>query len=157
MKKVIRGIIVLFVIIFIWHNSLQDAMHSEYASLAVVHLMQPLLATLGVTVSTGVLDALLRKVAHLSEFTLLGFVLCTSCSFFNGLNEKKVWVTLLIGLCVAVIDELLQRFSPGRSCQVSDMLLDWCGVWIGLGMAVGVGRIRAVLGRDKSRCKKKRL
>ncbi|SDM78693.1 VanZ like family protein [Megasphaera paucivorans] len=107
--------------------------------------------------STRVLDALLRKVAHLSEFTLLGFVLCTSCSFFNGLNEKKVWVTLLIGLCVAVIDELLQRFSPGRSCQISDMLLDWCGVWIGLGMAVGVRKIRAVLGRDKSRCKKKRL
>lgn len=48
MKKVIGGIIALFVIMFIWHNSLQDAMHLEYASLAVVHLMQPLLATLGV-------------------------------------------------------------------------------------------------------------
>jgi hypothetical protein len=27
------------------------------------------------------------------------------------------------------------------------MLLDWCGVWIGMGMAVGVGKIREVVRR----------
>ncbi|HBE14760.1 MAG TPA: hypothetical protein DCY72_00720, partial [Ruminococcaceae bacterium] len=29
---------------------------------------------------------------------------------------------------VAVIDEIIQLFPAGRSCQVSDMLLDFCGV-----------------------------
>lgn len=133
--------------IMIWHNSLQDAMHSEYASLSIVYFVQPILVKLGFTVPTGVLDAVLRKMAHLSEFTLLGFVLCSTCSFFPVLNKRNIGVTLLIGLCIAVIDELLQRFSPGRSCQVSDMLLDWCGVWIGMGMAVGVGKIREVVRR----------
>lgn len=147
MKRCIGGIIAFIVIIFIWHNSLQDATHSEYASLSLVYFVQPILGKLGITVPVGLLDAVLRKMAHLSEFTLLGFALCSTCSFFPVLNKRNIGVTLLIGLWVAVIDELLQRFSPGRSCQISDMLLDWCGVWIGMGMSVGVGKIREVVRR----------
>jgi hypothetical protein len=94
MKKVIGGIIVITAIIFIWHNSLQDAKHSEYASLSLVYFVQPILGKLGITVSVNLLDAVLRKMAHLSEFTLLGFVLFSTCSFFPVLNKRNIEVTI---------------------------------------------------------------
>ena len=36
-----------------------------------------------------------------------------------------------IGLIIAVCDELIQLTSPGRACQLADMLLDLCGVLTG--------------------------
>ncbi len=39
---------------------------------------------------------------------------------------------LLIAALYSVTDEFHQRFVPGRSCQLSDMLLDSCGAAIGI-------------------------
>ena len=46
-----------------------------------------------------------------------------------------------IGLAAAICDELIQLTSPGRSCQISDMLLDFCGVLAGALILMLVFRI----------------
>ena len=73
-----------------------------------------------------------RKLAHFTEFFVLG---CLSSAFFQRIaGEKKkplaagAAAASCYGLAAAVTDELLQLSSPGRSCQVSDMLLDLSGV-----------------------------
>ena len=38
---------------------------------------------------------------------------------------------LILGFLIASIDESIQLFSPGRSSQISDVLLDTFGVWAG--------------------------
>ncbi len=91
------------------------------------------------------IDHPVRKTAHATEYAVLGFFLAGSYS-----DRRKKWrfsigVPWMIGTAYAVSDEFHQWFVPGRSCQVSDMLLDSCGVFAG----VFVGQVlwRCLVGR----------
>ncbi len=76
-------------------------------------------------------DHPVRKTAHATEYAVLGFLIAGSYA-----DRKKKWIELLlvpfaIGALYAVSDEIHQMFVPGRSCQVTDMLIDSCGVLAG--------------------------
>ncbi len=72
----------------------------------------------------------LRKCAHFTEYLILG-VLVTSTLYHMSVHRK---VLAGIGLCgiAAAIDETIQLFVPGRSGQVSDVLLDCFGTFVGI-------------------------
>lgn len=70
-------------------------------------------------------DHIVRKIAHFTEFFLLGGLLGGVCALFW---RPMFWQPLLVGVGVAVCDELLQLGFDGRSCEVKDMLLDGLGV-----------------------------
>ena len=67
----------------------------------------------------------LRKVAHASEYTLLGFLLM-------GAFQGKKGRALLTGALYAVSDEVHQLFVPGRSGQIMDVMIDSSGVILGI-------------------------
>ena len=68
----------------------------------------------------------------------------------NPVERKKILRNMLwcaaIALVYAVSDELHQLFSPGRSCQIKDMLIDFCGASAGI---AAVNSIRLRLHRRK--------
>lgn len=74
-----------------------------------------------------------RKTAHFCEYALLGFLLACVCVSFYKKEKFTFLISWLAGSLYAVSDETHQYFVPGRSCQVSDMLLDACGVAAGAG------------------------
>ena len=131
--------------IFIWHNSLQDAVNSERASLYFVALVRRLLAVTTASFSISWLDHVLRKLAHLTEFAALGYALM---SLFVHLQVSKLWHNvgnvLALGFIIASVDECLQLFSVGRSCQLSDVCLDLVGVIVGGLVAWVVKRVRGL-------------
>lgn len=78
------------------------------------------------------IDHMVRKGAHFAEYTLLG-ILMSASFWFNGRRGSRFWLLAWgIGACYAVSDELHQYFVPGRSCQISDMILDSAGVLFGV-------------------------
>ena len=66
-------------------------------------------------------ERLLRKLAHFSEFAVLGFLLA-QCF------RVRVARPLLAGLLCALGDETVQLFIPGRSGQIHDVWIDFAGV-----------------------------
>lgn len=71
----------------------------------------------------------IRKLAHFSEYTVLGIGLC-------GLMRvlvKRYWgiAAIVLGAVLASLDEFHQLFIPGRSAMVSDVVIDSCGVVVG--------------------------
>ncbi len=77
-------------------------------------------------------DRFVRKLAHFFIYTILG--LCCANAFYLTLShlKKAFGFSLLAGCLYAVSDEIHQLFVPGRSCQLSDMALDSCGVLCGI-------------------------
>lgn len=129
---------------FIWHNSLLDADNSERASLGIVVALQRVLAWINVQVSTGRLDHIIRKIAHLTEFTALGFcLLALFWQFTHGLKGRSLNFTFLFGLLIAGVDETLQLFSAGRSCQLSDVGIDFTGVVLGACISLLVHKLHS--------------
>ena len=84
-------------------------------------------------------DLVVRKCAHFSEYAILGGLLLV---FFSKLTKKRYGVAWLCGTVYAVLDEWHQAYSPGRSCEVRDVLLDSAGVICGIVLIVCIGKIR---------------
>ena len=69
--------------------------------------------------------ALVRKLAHFTEYFILGGLLYLD---WRLLNRGRVILPLGAGLIFAAADEYLQTFIPGRGGEILDTLLDFCGV-----------------------------
>lgn len=77
------------------------------------------------------IDHPIRKMAHATEYAVLGFLLVGSYADADKKRKKMIWLPAVIGSLYAVSDELHQLFVPGRSCEIRDMLIDSSGVVAG--------------------------
>ena len=121
---------IVLLLCFIWGNSMMTAKESGSLSrgvLAWVKEIFPIFAGSG-----G--HKLLRKVAHFSEFFLLG-VLCAAQRVKSG--RLLTFGLIAFGLISACIDETIQIFVLGRSSSLLDVWLDISGFAVGV-IAVAV-------------------
>lgn len=72
---------------------------------------------------------LLRKLGHMTEFAILG-VLLTGCFFRAG--KRRLYLPLASAMLVALCDETLQLFIPGRSGEIRDVWIDLGGALLGV-------------------------
>lgn len=118
-------------LLLIWGNSLQPAEASSAVSTGVLSKLQPLWLQLTGT-NFPLSHHLLRKLGHFSEFFLLGLVSALTGTTGRKKLTSNLPVILYTGLAVAVADETIQYFSPGRSPEVRDILIDYSGFCCGL-------------------------
>lgn len=130
-----KNIWIWFVIIiyigFIFHNSLTIATVSEDTSLDVAKLLLRILNHFTLYTSDIMhFNHYVRKLAHFLEYAGLGFLIGLAMQICPIFKKKSLNFVLFL-VFVPVIDECLQYFTEGRSCQVSDMILDACGFLFG--------------------------
>lgn len=126
LKRGIFCTLTALLIAFIFINSALDADISSKESTGVLEFINNILSSLRIQLILS--ENFVRKCAHFAEYFALGTLLYfTVLSFTDKLN-KKFYIPLCIGLITASVDETIQLFSPGRSGQFSDVLLDFFGV-----------------------------
>ena len=130
MKRWILYIVLCLIVFFIWDNSLQNGGTSDGFSLIFAKWIAPIANKLGFYGNIWALNRIIRKLAHLTEFTILGGVLYTILRRY--ITYGTVIKTIGLGMLIASLDEFIQLFSPGRSSQISDILIDTVGVVIGI-------------------------
>ena len=140
MKRWILYIVLCLIVFFIWDNSLQNGGTSDGFSLIFAKWIAPIANKLGFYGNIWALNRIIRKLAHLTEFTILGGVLYTILRRY--ITYGTVIKTIGLGMLIASLDEFIQLFSPGRSSQISDVLIDTVGVVIGILVAKLVYYIR---------------
>jgi VanZ family protein len=72
----------------------------------------------------GTWDLALRKLAHTTEYAVLGFLLLRA--------SGREGMAALAGVAYAVTDEIHQHFVPGRHGAAYDVAIDAAGVLIGV-------------------------
>ena len=79
-------------------------------------------------------NQILRKNAHGVEYLVLA--LLVSNAVFLNLKKGKASIVDILFVCLfyAVTDEFHQSFVPGRTSRVSDILIDFLGAVIGMGI-----------------------
>lgn len=130
MKRWILYILLGLIVFFIWDNSMQNGGSSDGFSLFFAENFAPIVNKLGFHGNIWTLNRIVRKLAHLTEFTILGGVLYTILRRY--ITYDTVIKTIGLGVLIAGLDEFIQLFSPGRSSQFSDILIDTVGVIIGI-------------------------
>ena len=83
---------------------------------------------------------LVRKLAHVFIFTVLGFYLriCLESWFGKTKPNHLLLYSFLIGAVYAISDEVHQLMVPTRSGSIQDILLDCGGVLLGVLIAAGL-------------------
>ena len=76
-------------------------------------------------------ESIIRKVAHFSIYTVVGFLLMGLLSTYKIKDKWRLIMTIGIGILYAISDEFHQSFSPGRSPKVTDVYIDTLGVIVG--------------------------
>lgn len=82
---------------------------------------------------------LFRKCAHLTEFAILALLLWRAIRKPQN-RDARPWLWPEAGLALVLVflyaasDEIHQAFIPGRTGQVSDVIVDTVGGGLGLGL-----------------------
>ena len=132
MKKSIYqniGWLLVFIwILLIFSYSLKNAQTSDNQSFFFVYIIDDILKLFNIHLDLNFLNHIVRKTAHFTEYAILG-ALVIIASNLKPLFKNKYFN--LIFIIVPFIDETIQYFTPGRSAQLSDCLLDSCGFIFG--------------------------
>ena len=137
---ILKIILVLAALAFIWGHSLMSADVSSMESERFLKLVKPLvmavgwcLRRLGVSVPPSVL---VRKMAHFTEYTVLGALVY----FLFSTPQKRSRGLLPAAACLAAaaVDEVLQRFADGRAPALRDVGIDFAGSCLGILLAAAL-------------------
>lgn len=135
---------ILFVLLvgqcgLIFYFSAQPAEQSGAVSQSITEKIISVLPILSRTISPaqtaliGAAEVWVRKFAHFCIFAVLGVL-----AFLNGklhFKRRQAVYALLFCFLYAVSDELHQLATAGRSCEMRDVCIDFCGSVCGvLGM-----------------------
>lgn len=120
MKKKINLLLIILWMILIFVMSSFNANESTNQSNIIVHFLSQLFNINNLEL----LSFIIRKLAHFSEYLILGILIYNYCLRFD--------LSILICLFYAISDEINQILIPGRSCQIRDVIIDLLGALCGI-------------------------
>lgn len=83
-----------------------------------------------------------RKAAHMTEYAILASLGLWMFHAWHKPIRRAAAYAFLCSVAYAATDEFHQLFVPGRSGQVTDVLIDSAGAFLGLMLALGIWRWR---------------
>lgn len=100
---------------------------------------------------------IIRKLAHFSIYMVVGILIMSFVSTYRLRLWKKLLISLTVGVIYASSDEIHQGFIPGRSPQITDVLIDTSGVVLGVIVVLTMIAIFKALTQENTRINKKRI
>lgn len=97
-------------------------------------------------------ERIIRKIAHFSIYTLVGFLLMALFSTYESIKRKyQIYISAIIGILYAISDEIHQSFTPGRGPKITDVFIDSLGVFFGMAVIL---LIVEIINRKNKKCHK---
>ena len=129
MKKAISWILLFFWLILIFTFSNQTGSVST-------GLSDQVLSFLPKFIDSELLSFIVRKCAHFFEYFILAILTLNVCKNYAAISKKQLIITILFCFLYAISDEFHQSFIPDRTPLVGDVLIDSCGVIVGIGVVI---------------------
>lgn len=141
---------------FVFGNSTLSKQESAEVSSSFMEAIEVVLRPIvewvtGESASYDLLHKIVRKGAHLVEFAALSFILTVLLRLFCGTwKTHAIGYVLFISLLFGVADEFLQSFT-GRGTSVRDVMLDFVGALIGVGIGIVIIELFEKIFRRRSK------
>ena len=144
--KIFYWVLVILWMALIFFFSHQPATESSELSLGITEVIVDMVNTIApdkdILLNQDNINFLIRKAAHFGVYLILGLLVSNGLIFSKISRGKVIYLALIICVLYATSDELHQLFIPGRSGQVSDVLLDSAGSIVGILLRNGIRRVR---------------
>ncbi|MBO4622808.1 MAG: VanZ family protein [Bacilli bacterium] len=126
-RKIIYLIMLFAWLAFIYGNSLLNGATSGSLSGGITEKIYNILVNIHVNIRIETLHLIIRKLAHITEFFILGIIMFLNV--YQYFKEPKYYIGFSLGLCIlaSLIDETIQTFIDGRSGSIVDVGIDSIG------------------------------
>ncbi|MDK2919766.1 MAG: hypothetical protein PWQ37_2499 [Candidatus Petromonas sp.] len=88
---------------------------------------------------------MVRKCGHFGLYFVLSILVTNALRVSRIIGFKGYILSLMFCILYAISDEVHQLFVPGRGAQVTDVLIDSFGAFIGIGMYELIGKFKKVI------------
>lgn len=133
MRKFLAMLLVLSLMGAVLYFSSQSGGDSNELSRKVAQrIVQVMEAQGDKTQSLDKVNLIVRKLAHFSEYLLLGVLLAVALTHLLGRAWLAVPLAGLLGVGFAYCDEWVQSGTPGRTQSIFDVMVDSAGLAVGL-------------------------
>lgn len=127
--KVIRIILLICIILWaylVFTFSSQDGGESSGLSRMVVDffIKDPEIA--------DKIEPYARKIAHFCEYALGGGLFICLFHTYEWNDNKRLYISIILGVWYAIIDEIHQLMVPGRNGAIVDVYIDSLGIATGV-------------------------
>lgn len=137
-KRVLFLIMLVIAFYIIFNFSAQNGEESGSLSIKVTEIIVNMISKIkNMDISTKLyyiekLHPIIRKLAHFSVYTVVGFSIMGFMCTFEIRNIFKFFTSFGIGVVYAITDEVHQSFIPGRGPSIIDVGIDSLGVLTGI-------------------------
>lgn len=114
---------VILMITFIFSQSMLNGTSSSGLSMSLTSIISNLFSFIEI----DDLNFIIRKMAHFTEYAILGILVIYANHKAQILSDKYMFIIILL-ILIPSLDETIQYFTEGRSAQISDVLLDMSGM-----------------------------
>lgn len=73
-----------------------------------------------------------RKNAHFFQYLVLSVFMCAAVRHFKLYKSTKMFLLLFLLLLFPVMDEFIQKYIPGRTSNIFDVVIDFSGGILGM-------------------------
>ena len=126
MKKLSVILVIIWMIVIFMFSSYNGNI-SGMQSDGIVAMLAKIIHYTG---DIDILRVIVRKMAHFTEYLILGILVINACKY----NSVKDMIKLSILICIlyACTDEIHQLFIQGRGGRIFDVLIDTLGSLTGI-------------------------
>lgn len=97
-----------------------------------------------------ILNLYVRSMAHVMEFGALGLLIILGCMGAKFSVKRLFHTTWIWGVTTAFSDEIIQYFTPGRTCDIGDITKDIIGLFLALLFSYLLAKVYQVYKQRKS-------
>lgn len=152
LHKVTAWLLVVFWMGLIFYFSHQPAGVSSDLSGGISEVIVSILNSMPfVQMETESIHTLIRKLAHYFVYLFLGISTIHALQQSGMAGVKSIWFAMGICVLYAISDEIHQLYIPGRSGEVSDVIIDAAGSGTGIAIYFLCRRFVPSVFKKKSR------
>lgn len=144
-KKIMYSIPALIWASIIIFLTLQPADASSSLSGEITLILYNIVKQIGLSLSIETFHLMVRKLAHFTEYFILGLLTFLALVQYPISFKRKLIVIFIFGLMFACLDEAIQIFIDGRAGSVRDVLIDSAGVLFSIMIITGIFSLRKKL------------
>lgn len=125
--------------------TLQPADVSSNLSGGITLILYNIIKQIGSSISMETFHLVIRKLAHFTEYFILGLLTFLALVPYTISFKQKLIVIFGYGFIFASLDETIQLFVEGRAGSVRDVLIDSAGVLFSIMITTGLFTLRKKL------------
>ena len=135
-------LIVWMTLIFIGSTDVLSAEHTSRFLVPILRWLDPQITGAALVAA----QRLIRKLGHLAEYAILSALFWRALRGTEWRSKMLILFATAFGTCTffAVSDEFHQSFVPSRTASARDVMIDVCGVLIGLTICFALASRTAV-------------